>query len=203
MESNNLAAVPKDKIFPASRATIVMSPSGGRWYGHKKYGKIVDIENHAGSDGLGRGKEIMLSVPAILQGSIALRLIDCGVEVRRAYMIGAKVAYLGQGMPVTFGNDPEPKPDPKFFREAGKIFRDGFTWLIVSPWGDADNYLNCEIFSDAGLAGVDGSKALVSIPIPVDSDHQPNVFLNLTEVCSYIAKCLDLPFRETFMTGEG
>jgi hypothetical protein len=77
------------------------------------------------------------------------------------------------------------------------------TWLIVSPWGDAASCLNCEIFSDATLAGIDGSKALASILTPVDADHQPNIFLNLTEVCRYIAECLDLPYRETFVTGEG
>lgn len=198
-----MSAMPKGKAFPASRATIVMGPGGGRWYGHKKYGKIVDLENHAGSDGLGRGKEIMLSVPAILQGSVALRLIDCGVEVRRAYMIGAKVAYLGQGMLVAFGDGPAPDPDPNIFRAAGKVFRDGFTWLIVSPLGDADRCLNFEIFSDASLTGIDGSKALVSILTPVDSDHQPNIFLNLTDLCSHISGCLDLPFRETFVTGAG
>jgi len=203
MESNNLAAVSKDRVFPASLAETAMGPGGKRWRGHWKYGRIADIENYAGSDGLGRGKETMFSPPAILQCNIALGLIDCGVEVRRAYMIGAKVAYFGQGMPVKFGSDPEPEPDPLTFREAGKMFRDGFTWLIVSPLGDAGSSLNCEIFSDASLAGVDGSKALVSILTPVDADHQPNIFLNLTEVCSYIAKCLDLPFRETFVTGEG
>lgn len=85
-------------------------------------------------------------------------------------------------------------------RDAGKLFRDGNTWLVVSPWGDSGAYLNAEIFSDACLAGVDGQKTLISIPTPVDGDHQPNIFLNLTEVCQYIARCLDLPFEETFVT---
>lgn len=96
MTVEDTSMIPEDRTFPASRAVDVMGPKGRRWYGHKKYGKIVDIENHAGADGLGRGKEVMLSVEAVFQGCIALGLIDCGVEVLRAYTIGARIAYLGK-----------------------------------------------------------------------------------------------------------
>lgn len=195
-----MPAPPDEITFPKSVIISVMGPNGGRWINHRKFGQIAYIDDHAGPDGSGRGVEVRLSIGAILQGCIALRLIDCGVEVRRAYQIGAKVAYFGQGLPPSFGDSPPPKPDPMSFRSAGRLFRDGDTWLIVSPWGDDGGCLNYEMFTDATLAGVDGSRALASILTPVDADHQPNIFLNVTEVCRFIAKCLELSFEDTFLT---
>ena len=137
-------------FFPSDVALAAMGNTSKRWQSHLEQGKIFvesEKDTNAKSE-RGRGKKRQLSLDAITQGSIALTLIDAGVEVKHAYRIGAEFAYMHTTSPARTDNPSLPL-NPTQDRLAGKLFDKGQTILVCSTGVLAHGETGLSFVSDA------------------------------------------------------
>jgi hypothetical protein len=141
-----------------------------------------------------------ISLEAVMQGAIALALIDAGTEVRAAYRIGAAFAYSGSitGKRLT---DEAAKLDPVLDRLPCMLFGKGQTLLVYAVGADFSSGDGLAIVSDAdpSLAGVEGfGQAAMLIDRVLGTDGGPRVVMNLTLLCDQVAKALDIDSLTAF-----
>lgn len=189
-------------FFPSDVALAAMGNTSKRWQAHVDQGKVlVESERDAVlKGGRGRGNKRQISIDAIVQGNIALKLIDAGFDVQLAYRIGASFAYQG-GAPGERLTDETAALNPVLDRFAGRLFGVGQTLLICSVVADFDLARDLAIVSDAdpALSGVDGfSQAAMLIDRVGGPDDGPRVVMNLTLLCAQIAKSLDIDCQDAF-----
>lgn len=189
------------EMYPIDVALKAMGPNAERWRQHLSGGKIrllADADNpkrmkHARPNGWGRGQKLQLSIYAILQGAIALRSIDCGVDVERAYTIAEHVVWSGSGgMPGTAGKWGQRLPGP--------AFKQGQTWIAIAQYNDnssaSSDFL---IVSDADPHFQDDNLS----PFQAMEAHLPDAFggspfiaMRLNGIWEHIADALALPFDD-------
>ncbi|UWR29243.1 hypothetical protein K3758_12890 [Sulfitobacter sp. W002] len=189
-------------FFPADVALAAMGNTSKRWQSHLEQGKIYiesGFQAHKAS-GPGRGRKRQISLEAVVQGAIALALVDAGTKVEVAYRIGADFAYSSKinGPRLTDAGAPlEPAKD----RFACKLFGQGQTLLVyaVGAGYDEDGALAIVSDADPAVAGVDGfGQATMLIDCVNSADGSPRVVMNLTLLCAQIAKSLDIDFQRAF-----
>ncbi|MEL6694154.1 MAG: hypothetical protein AAFQ12_14145 [Pseudomonadota bacterium] len=189
------------ETFPIELAFKAMGPNAERWKQHLYGGKIkflADADNpqrleHARPNGWGRGQKLQLSIYAILQGAIALRAIDCGVEVERAYTIAESVVWSGVGgMPGTSGKWGERLPGP--------AFKQGQTWIAIAQYsgddGDAADFL---VVSDADPHFQDENQSALQameMHLPDAFGGSPFIAMRLNGIWEQIADALALPLDD-------
>lgn len=149
-----------------------------------------DRLDHVSPNGWGPGAKIMLSVQAIEQVAVAVRLREYGVTVGHAYMIGAHFAFRSMTEVDSAGRIvPEaPRRDP------GCLFAEGRTWLSFIPGLRSTGF--CRIWTDADprYGNVAGTmQDLVSLGAVG--------MLDMTALCEEIAASRGLPI-EFFKTGS-
>ena len=181
------------QTFPINMALTAMGPSAERYKQHRAKGQILaladaDKREHAKPQGWGRGAQVHLSVYAILQGAIALRAIDCGVEVERAYTIGSSVVWSAlTGLANT---------DSKWGqRLPGPAFKEGQTWIAISQHAASPDAPNFVVLSDADP--MFGDKKLSPFQImeallPDVFNGSPFIMMSLNGIWDEIAAVLDL-----------
>ncbi|MCB1406828.1 MAG: hypothetical protein KDK01_11390 [Rhodobacteraceae bacterium] len=190
--------------FPADRALVAMGNTSRRWESHYDSKKVYapDDEDPVRSQGAGRGRLRQLSLATIAQGRIAFSLIDCGVEVREAYRVGAQFVYLGE-IRGPFGRDTSAPLDPVLDRMAGRLFAKGDTYLIYSVGALEPYESRISIISDSDPAfgAKSGRTTLGAVLHTVDGDGSaPRIVLNLSQLCAQIAATLSLDFTAAFVT---
>jgi hypothetical protein len=196
----------KTVFFPSDVALAAMGNTSKRWPSHLEQGKIfIESELQAVStSGPGRGRKRKISLEAVVQGAIALALIDAGTEVRRAYRIGAAFAYQGSiaGQLLT---DETSRLDPVLDRLPGKLFAEGQTLLVYAVGTDHGHGGGLAIISDAdpSLSGVIGfSQAAMLIDRVSGADGGARVVMNLTLLCAQVARDLEIDFDSAFGGGN-
>lgn len=187
--------------FPADEAMSAMGPKGHKWLAHYDRGEILfESEDAIVSGGRGRGNKRKLSVEAIVQGTIALGLIDAGLQVKEAYVIGAKFAYSG-GYAGPFLTDENANVDPARDRHAGHLFRKGRTLLVCrveTPLKGKDGF---HFISDADptyQSFENVSQASLIIDAVDSPDGAPLVVMNVTAVCDHVCDVLGLDRKSVF-----
>lgn len=192
--------------FPADIALAAMGNTSKRWQAHNDQGKIF-IESEASAvftSGPGRGKKRQLSIDAITQGGIALTLIDAGVEVKRAYRLGAEFAYSVTTSPARKA-DPALPLSPTQDRLAGKLFDEGQTFLVCSTGVLAYGETGLSFVSDADPDLTSDGDLSQTASLIESVDGRPGtarILVNLSVMCQRISNKLGIDCQETF-GGEG
>lgn len=189
-------------FFPSDVALAAMGNTSKRWQSHLEQGKIfIESEKHAVSaSGPGRGRKRELSLDAITQGSIALALIDAGVEVAEAYRIGAKFAYSGTTSDFRL-IDPSLPLNPTRDRFAGKLFSSGQTILVYSTGKLAHGQVALSFLSDADpdlLTDSELSQVAKFIDRVDGRSGSARILMNLSVMCERISKVLGLDCKDAF-----
>lgn len=195
----------KDIFFPASKALEAMGNTSLRWENHFDLGKVALPEGIEAVKryGSGRGKQRELSMAAILQGAVALRLIDCGVAIPAAYKIGLEVAFTSN-----LENEPPRTAPGPMSRGEGRLFERGITWLVIEPARSAEvpPFTICTDadprFSPPRASSFEGAhKAIAGEP------HNPRILVNLTALAASICVALVMwegaPFGGPQIGGAG
>ncbi len=180
--------------FPINLALKAMGPNADRYKQHRAKGQILALSDadkleHAKPQGWGRGAQVHLSVYAVLQGAIALRAIDCGIEVERAYNIGSKVVWSAltglQNADSEWGQ-----------RLPGPAFKKGQTWIAISQHA-ASSFEGPDfvVVSDADPM-FDSQKLspfqIMEALLPDVFDGSPFIMMSLNGIWGEIARILDL-----------
>ena len=186
--------------FPADKALIAMGNTSRRWQNHFDMNKVFVPEGvkSVASRGPGRGRLRQLSLETVEQGAIAFALIDCGVDVREAYWVGAQFAYYGQ----------QSKPDQiqtrsAFTRAPGKLFAVGDTFLIFANEGAERQQRRLAIVSDADpMFDLNKGESVPGAVIGAVEGRgaAPRIVLNLSKICGQIAASLGLSFTAVFLS---
>lgn len=201
------------KIYPVKAALEAMAWGGAERYLRHRTGKKVFASDlgartakHVGPNKIGPGETIHFTADAIVQGAIALRLIDCGCDVAHAYRIGAAFAYQGDmrgPAMVTFGDDAPAELVPALDRMPGKLFGAGQTLLIWCP--DTKLAAGQEAFrivSTADPAIPEGTASQVYGTLALfaggGDDSAPRVIIDLSALCLCIARRLHASARDLF-----
>ncbi|OED49683.1 hypothetical protein AB838_05005 [Rhodobacteraceae bacterium (ex Bugula neritina AB1)] len=194
--------------FPVDKALEAMGNTSRRWQNHLETNKIhVPAEvNFVSSFGPGRGKHRHISIEAITQGAIAFALIDCGVEVRSAYLAGAEFAFLGE-LGGAYGYDESAPLDPVLDRMPGRLYAEGETFLIYSVGEVEPHNKRLTFVSDrnpvfAAKRGI-SAPAMVVHAVDGGSSAAPRIVLNVSQLCRRIASSLGICFTAAFMTEAG
>lgn len=191
--------------FSSDIALAAMGNTSKRWQSHLEQGKIFnESDKHAVStDGPGRGKKRQLSLDAITQGSIALTLIDAGVDVKLAYRVGAEFAYTHTASPARVIDSSLPLESSQD-RLAGKLFDKGQTILVCSTGVLAHGQNGLSFVSDADpdLASENELSQTASLIERVDGrPGSARILVNLSLMCQRISKVLDIDCQKTFGGG--
>lgn len=170
-----------------------MRDGSKRYERHLERGLVAIESSQIKSSGPGRGRKRLFSTWAVMQGAIALPLIDCGVDARTAYMIGARFVYSG-GFEGPLLTDSTAKLDPSRDRAAGRLFGAGDTWLVVGPVS-ASGERDFTFVSDADptFSPPRGASQLGMIAEAVcDGEPGPRIFMNISALCAFVADALDI-----------
>lgn len=192
----------KTVFFPSDVALAAMGNTSKRWQSHLEQGKIfIESEKNATStSGPGRGKKRKLSIDAITQGSIALTLIDAGIDVKLAYRIGAEFAYTHTTSPARIA-DPSLPMIATQDRLAGKLFGEGQTILVCSTGIPAYGQKGVSFVSDADpyLASDGDLSQTASLIERVDGrPGTARILVNLSVMCQRISNKLGIDCQKTF-----
>ena len=189
-------------FFPSDVALAAMGNTSKRWQSHLEQGKIfIESEKSVNSKaGRGRGNKRQLSIEAIIQGSIALTLIDAGVEVKLAYRNGAEFAYMHTPSPARTDNSSLPL-NPTKYRLAGKLFDKGQTILVCSTGVLAHGETGLSFVSDADpdLSSDGDLSQTASLIERVDGrPGSARILINLSLMCQRISKVLGVDCQKVF-----
>ncbi|MGJ5621165.1 hypothetical protein [Sulfitobacter sp. MF3-043] len=189
-------------FFPSDVALAAMGNTSKRWQSHLEQGKIfIESEKDANAKSeRGRGKKRQLSLDAITQGSIALTLIDAGVEVKLAYRNGAEFAYTHTTSPARM-IDPSLPLNPTQDRLAGKLFDEGQTILVCSTGVLAHGQNGLSFVSDADPDLAPSNELSQTANLIECVDGRPGsarILINVSMMCHRISKALDIDCQKTF-----